>query len=83
MAVAKRSEIFVLQPEVKAVDEYGALIYVGRWGIHGVSLPGRVTFKPGNVGYVTFGAPRPLQVKYLLTFVLQGTYSERCPQTKP
>lgn len=44
------------------VDEYGALIYAGRWGIHGISLPGRVTFAPGNVGFATFGAPRPLEV---------------------
>ncbi|KAH9307402.1 hypothetical protein KI387_035313 [Taxus chinensis] len=47
------------QPPVVAVDEYGALLYVGRWGIHGVSLPGRVTFNPGNAGYATYGAPRP------------------------
>jgi hypothetical protein len=51
-----------LQPRVKPVDEYGALVYVGRWGIYGVSLPGRVTFSPGNTGYATFGAPRPQQV---------------------
>lgn len=44
------------------VDEYGALIYAGRWGIHGIALPGRVTFAPGNVGFATFGAPRPLEV---------------------
>ncbi|KAF8018953.1 hypothetical protein BT93_H3750 [Corymbia citriodora subsp. variegata] len=44
------------QPSVSPVDEYGALIYAGRWGIHGVTLPGRVTFAPGNVGYSTFGA---------------------------
>jgi hypothetical protein len=37
-------------------------MYAGRWGIHGVSLPGRATFSPGNVGWVTFGAPRPQQV---------------------
>ncbi|KAI5336075.1 hypothetical protein L3X38_026209 [Prunus dulcis] len=29
------------QPALKPVDEYGALIYAGRWGIHGVTLPGR------------------------------------------
>ncbi|KAK3029767.1 hypothetical protein RJ639_038889 [Escallonia herrerae] len=45
------------------VDEYGALIYAGRWGIHGVSLPGRVTFTPGNVGFSTFGAPRPMETQ--------------------
>lgn len=44
------------------VDEYGALIYAGRWGIHGITLPGRVTFAPGNVGFSTFGAPRPMEV---------------------
>lgn len=50
------------KPEVKPVNEHGALMYAGRWGIHGVSLPGRVTFSPGNVGWATFGAPRPQQV---------------------
>lgn len=50
------------QPEVRRVNEHGALMYAGRWGIHGVSLPGRATFSPGNVGWVTFGAPRPNQV---------------------
>ncbi|MBA0638083.1 hypothetical protein Godav_029357 [Gossypium davidsonii] len=29
------------QPTVNPVDEYGALIYAGRWGIHGITLPGR------------------------------------------
>lgn len=47
---------------MRPVDEYGALVYAGRWGIHGVSLPGRVTFSPGNVGFATFGAPRPMEV---------------------
>lgn len=47
---------------MRPVDEYGALIYAGRWGIHGVSLPGRVTFSPGNIGFATFGAPRPMEV---------------------
>lgn len=51
------------QPAVSPVDEYGALIYAGRWGIHGVSLPGRATFAPGNVGFATFGAPRPMQTQ--------------------
>ena len=51
------------QPPVTPVDELGCLVYEGRWGIHGVSLPGRVTFKPGNSGYATFGAPRPMQVR--------------------
>lgn len=51
----------ILQPKVSSADEYGALIYAGRWGIHGISLPGRVTFSPGNVGFSTFGAPRPME----------------------
>ncbi|CAL0319697.1 unnamed protein product [Lupinus luteus] len=51
------------QPSVSPVDEYGALIYAGRWGIHGISLPGRVTFAPGNVGFSTFGAPRPTETQ--------------------
>ncbi|XP_044511007.1 probable inactive ATP-dependent zinc metalloprotease FTSHI 4, chloroplastic [Mangifera indica] len=51
------------QPPVNLVDEYGALIYAGRWGIHGISLPGRVTFAPGNVGFSTFGAPRPMETQ--------------------
>ncbi|MBA0861331.1 hypothetical protein Goshw_026861 [Gossypium schwendimanii] len=29
------------QPTVNPVDEFGALIYAGRWGIHGITLPGR------------------------------------------
>uniref|UniRef100_A0A2C9UQ58 AAA+ ATPase domain-containing protein n=1 Tax=Manihot esculenta TaxID=3983 RepID=A0A2C9UQ58_MANES len=52
----------ISQPAVSPVDEYGALIYAGRWGIHGITLPGRVTFAPGNVGFSTFGAPRPMEV---------------------
>ncbi|KAL5555535.1 hypothetical protein UlMin_037771 [Ulmus minor] len=51
------------EPAVSPVDEYGALIYAGRWGIHGISLPGRVTFAPGNVGFSTFGAPRPMETQ--------------------
>ncbi|CAI9758325.1 unnamed protein product [Fraxinus pennsylvanica] len=43
------------QPAVSPVDEYGALIYTGHWGLHGISLPGRVTFSPGNVGFSTWG----------------------------
>lgn len=54
--------VLIFQPAVNPVDEYGALIYAGRWGIHGISLPGRVTFAPGNVGFSTFGAPRPMEV---------------------
>ncbi|KAG6482862.1 hypothetical protein ZIOFF_059501 [Zingiber officinale] len=57
--------IYVAQPPVRPVDEYGALIYAGRWGTHGVSLPGRVTFAPGNVGFSTFGAPRPSETQII------------------
>ncbi|KAK7410877.1 hypothetical protein VNO78_02070 [Psophocarpus tetragonolobus] len=53
----------IAQPPVSPVDEYGALIYAGRWGIHGISLPGRVTFAPGNVGFATFGAARPTETQ--------------------
>lgn len=53
----------IRQAAVNPVDEYGALIYAGRWGIHGISLPGRVTFAPGNVGFSTFGAPRPMETQ--------------------
>ncbi|XP_071710338.1 probable inactive ATP-dependent zinc metalloprotease FTSHI 4, chloroplastic [Rutidosis leptorrhynchoides] len=53
----------ISQPTVPPVDEYGALIYAGRWGIHGASLPGRATFAPGNVGFATFGAPRPMETQ--------------------
>lgn len=49
------------QAEPVPVDEYAALVYAGRWGIHGITLPGRVTFKPGSVGFATYGAPRPMQ----------------------
>lgn len=48
----------ITQPAVNPIDEYGALIYAGRWGIHGITLRGRVTFAPGNVGFSTFGAAR-------------------------
>ncbi|KAG6545655.1 hypothetical protein Mapa_012840 [Marchantia paleacea] len=53
------------QPEVRPVDEYAAIIYAGRWGVQGISLSGRATFKPGNIGFVTFGAPRPQQLKVI------------------
>ncbi|KAJ7945254.1 ATP-dependent zinc metalloprotease FtsH [Quillaja saponaria] len=53
----------IVQPAVNPVDEYGALIYAGRWGIHGITLPGRVTFAPGNAGFSTFGAPRPMETQ--------------------
>ncbi|CAM8954474.1 unnamed protein product [Rhodiola kirilowii] len=55
----------VFTPMVHPVDEYGALIYAGRWGIHGISLPGRVTFAPGNTGFATFGAPRPMETQII------------------
>ncbi|XP_062148983.1 probable inactive ATP-dependent zinc metalloprotease FTSHI 4, chloroplastic isoform X1 [Alnus glutinosa] len=53
------------QPAVNQVDEYGALVYAGRWGIHGITLPGRVTFSPGNAGFSTFGAPRPMETQII------------------
>ncbi|XP_010520434.1 PREDICTED: probable inactive ATP-dependent zinc metalloprotease FTSHI 4, chloroplastic [Tarenaya hassleriana] len=62
--IYKRSPRIPQKP-VKPVDEYGALIYAGRWGIHGVSLPGRVTFAPGNTGFATFGAPRPMETQII------------------
>ncbi|GLT25142.1 hypothetical protein SLA2020_002930 [Shorea laevis] len=55
----------IRQPAVNPIDEYGALIHAGRWGIHGISLPGRVTFAPGNVGFSTFGAPRPKETQII------------------
>ncbi|ESQ31421.1 hypothetical protein EUTSA_v10003640mg [Eutrema salsugineum] len=55
----------ISQKPVRPIDEHGALIYAGRWGIHGVSLPGRVTFSPGNVGFATFGAPRPMETQII------------------
>ncbi|KAL2608746.1 hypothetical protein R1flu_027319 [Riccia fluitans] len=55
----------ILQPEVRPVDEYAALVDTGRWGVQGLSLCGRATFRPGNLGYVTFGAPRPQQLKVI------------------
>ncbi|CAL1409242.1 unnamed protein product [Linum trigynum] len=53
------------QPKVNPIDEHGALLYAGRWGLHGISLPGRVTFAPGNVGFATFGAPRPTETQVI------------------
>lgn len=53
------------QPEPIPVDEYAALVYVGRWGIYGASLPGRVTFTPGFNGFATFGAPRPMHTRVI------------------
>ncbi|XP_021728080.1 probable inactive ATP-dependent zinc metalloprotease FTSHI 4, chloroplastic [Chenopodium quinoa] len=55
----------ISQPAVDPVDEYGALVYAGRWGIHGITCPGRVTFAPGNVGFSTFGAPRPMETQII------------------
>ncbi|CAN0877427.1 hypothetical protein LINGRAHAP2_LOCUS11879 [Linum grandiflorum] len=54
-----------MQPNVRPIDEHGALIHAGRWGIHGITLPGRVTFAPGNVGFSTFGAPRPTETQII------------------
>ncbi|XP_077239186.1 AAA-type ATPase family protein [Tasmannia lanceolata] len=73
------------QPPVPAVDEYGALIYAGRWGIHGVSLPGRVTFAPGNVGFATFGAPRPLETQIISDQtwkLIDGIWEKRVQEIK-
>ncbi|GMH25116.1 hypothetical protein Nepgr_026959 [Nepenthes gracilis] len=53
----------IAQPAVNPIDEFGALVYAGRWGIHGISCPGRVTYAPGNVGFATFGAPRPMETQ--------------------
>ncbi|KAH6762915.1 AAA-type ATPase family protein [Perilla frutescens var. hirtella] len=53
------------QPAMRQLDEYAALVHAGRWGVHGVSLPGRVTFAPGNVGFMTFGAPRPMETQII------------------
>ncbi|XP_058089746.1 probable inactive ATP-dependent zinc metalloprotease FTSHI 4, chloroplastic [Magnolia sinica] len=73
------------QPAVHPVDEYGALIYAGRWGIHGVSLPGRVTFAPGNVGFATFGAPRPLETQIISDQtwkLIDGIWEKRMQEIK-
>ncbi|KAB1210580.1 ATP-dependent zinc metalloprotease FtsH [Morella rubra] len=56
------SAVETITASCNPVDEYGALVWAGRWGIHGVTLPGRVTFAPGNVGFSTFGAPRPMEL---------------------
>ncbi|GLT72308.1 hypothetical protein SLA2020_442560 [Shorea laevis] len=45
------------QPAVNQADEYGALIYAGRWGIHGITLPGRVTFSPAMLDFQTLVHP--------------------------
>lgn len=73
------------QPPVHPVDEYGALIYAGRWGIHGISLPGRVTFAPGNVGFSTFGAPRPLETQIVSDEtwkLIDGIWDKRIQEIK-
>lgn len=73
------------QKPVIPVDEYGALLYAGRWGIHGVSLPGRVTFSPGNVGYSTFGAPRPMETQIISDqtwMLVDGIWNRRMDEVK-
>ncbi|KAK6792184.1 hypothetical protein RDI58_011265 [Solanum bulbocastanum] len=73
------------QPTVSPIDEYGSLIYAGRWGIHGVSLPGRVTFAPGNVGFATFGAPRPMETQIVSDEtwkLIDGIWDKRVEEMK-
>lgn len=73
------------QPAVRPVDEYGALIYAGRWGIHGVSLPGRITFSPGNSGFATFGAPRPMETQVISDEtwkLIDGIWDKRVEEIK-
>ncbi|XP_042061086.1 probable inactive ATP-dependent zinc metalloprotease FTSHI 4, chloroplastic isoform X2 [Salvia splendens] len=73
------------QPAVRQLDEYGALIHAGRWGVHGVSLPGRVTFAPGNVGFSTFGAPRPLETQIISDEtwkLVDGIWDERVDEIR-
>ncbi|KAL2521301.1 AAA-type ATPase family protein [Forsythia ovata] len=73
------------QPAVSPVDEYGALIYAGRWGLHGISLPGRVTFAPGNVGFSTFGAPRPMETQIISDEtwkLIDGIWDKRVQEIK-
>ncbi|KAI3427468.1 AAA domain-containing protein [Psidium guajava] len=73
------------QPSVSPVDEYGALIYAGRWGIYGITLPGRVTFAPGNVGFSTFGAPRPMETQVITDEtwkLIDGLWDEGVQQIK-
>ncbi|XP_043718720.1 probable inactive ATP-dependent zinc metalloprotease FTSHI 4, chloroplastic [Telopea speciosissima] len=75
----------ITQPPVHPVDEYGALIYAGRWGVHGISLPGRVTFAPGNVGFSTFGAPRPLETQIISDEtwkLIDGIWDKRIQEIK-
>ncbi|CAN4076131.1 unnamed protein product [Withania somnifera] len=73
------------QPAVSPIDEYGSLIYAGRWGVHGVSLPGRVTFTPGNVGFATFGAPRPMETQIISDEtwkLIDGIWDKRVEEMK-
>ncbi|XP_021682059.2 probable inactive ATP-dependent zinc metalloprotease FTSHI 4, chloroplastic isoform X2 [Hevea brasiliensis] len=73
------------QPAVSPVDEYGALIYAGRWGMHGITLPGRVTFAPGNVGFSTFGAPRPMETQIISDEtwkLIDGIWDKRIEEIK-
>ncbi|CAI5951476.1 unnamed protein product [Closterium sp. NIES-65] len=73
------------QPLVRPIDEYAVLVHQGRWGIHGASLPGRVTFHPGNSGYATFGAPRPQQVQAVSDEtwkVVEGMWRERIAELR-
>lgn len=73
------------QPAVSPIDEYGSLIYAGRWGVHGVSLPGRVTFAPGNVGFTTFGAPRPMETQIISDEtwkLIDGIWDKRVEEMK-
>lgn len=73
------------QPAVSPIDEYGSLIYAGRWGVHGVSLPGRVTFAPGNVGFTTFGAPRPMETQIISDKtwkLIDGIWDKRVEEMK-
>uniref|UniRef100_A0A2P2K7C4 ATP-dependent zinc metalloprotease FtsH n=1 Tax=Rhizophora mucronata TaxID=61149 RepID=A0A2P2K7C4_RHIMU len=73
------------QPAVNPIDEYGALIYAGRWGIHGITLPGRVTFAPGNVGFSTFGAPRPMETQIVSDEtwkLIDGIWDKRVQEIK-
>ncbi|KAL1820264.1 hypothetical protein ACET3Z_015133 [Daucus carota] len=75
----------ISQPAVRPVDEYGALIYAGRWGIHGVSLPGRITFSPGNSGFATFGAPRPMETQVISDEtwkLIDGIWDKRVEEIK-
>ncbi|WCJ31585.1 ATP-dependent zinc metalloprotease FtsH [Euphorbia peplus] len=72
-------------PGVNPVDEFGALMYAGRWGIHGLSLPGRVTFAPGNVGFSTFGAPRPMETQVIndeTWKLIDGIWDKRVEEIK-